>query len=101
MGVSMPSEEWRRRGVEDDGAVDLAFAGGALGDVGDPQLVMEWAGELAVHQVTPGRVWCLGPGPAVTGQALDPARFISISTALCRTVMPRPRANSACTRRDP
>jgi hypothetical protein len=100
MGVSMPSDEWRRRRVEDDGAVDLAFPGGPLGDVADPQLVREWAGELAVHQVTPGRVRCLGPGPAGTGQALDPARFISISTAPCRTVMPRPRASSACTRRE-
>jgi hypothetical protein len=37
--------------VEHDRAVELALAGGVLGDVGDPQLVRSMPGEVAVDQV--------------------------------------------------
>ena len=38
-----------RVGVEHDRAVDLAMPGRVLGDVGDPQLIWDGPGELAVH----------------------------------------------------
>ena len=37
------------------GAVDLGFAGGVLGDVGDPQPVGLGSGEVAVHEIRSGR----------------------------------------------
>ena len=62
-----------RAGIQHHRAVHLAFTGGVLGDVSDPQLVRCRPGELAVHQVTRGGCLVPGPGPAVAGQALDPS----------------------------
>jgi hypothetical protein len=59
-GVDRPADHPARAGVQHDGAVQLAFAGGVLGDVGDPQLIGAGAGELAVDQVAGG---CLGSQP--------------------------------------
>jgi hypothetical protein len=57
--------------IPQNGAVDLALAGGVLGDVGDLQLVPAGPGELPVHQVRGGRCLVPGPGAGVAGQALD------------------------------
>jgi hypothetical protein len=101
-GIDGPADDAAGAGIQYHGAVELAFAGGVLGDVGDPQLVRARPGELAVHQVPRGRGLVFRPGPAAAGQApLIPARRISISTAPWPTVMPRPSLSSACTRRDP
>ena len=35
-GIDGPAHDPAGEGVEDDGAADLAFAGGVLGHVGDP-----------------------------------------------------------------
>jgi hypothetical protein len=56
------------RAVQDHRAVELALAGGMLGDIGDPQLVRPAAGEGAVDQVG-GDLVGLGMAPPCAGQA--------------------------------
>ena len=55
-GVDRPAERPSRAGIQEDRAVQLAFAGGVLGDVGDPQLVGAGAVELTPDQVGGGRL---------------------------------------------
>jgi hypothetical protein len=99
--INGPADDAAGAGIQDHGAVDLAFAGGVLGDVSDPLLVGQRPGELAVDQVTRGRRLVLGAGRRLPGRPLIPARRMSISTAPWPTVMPKPSLSSACTRRDP
>ena len=65
--VDGPADHTAGVGVEDDSAVELAFPGGVLGDVGDPELIALRAVELAVDQVACG--WCLvfGSGSSTAG----------------------------------
>jgi hypothetical protein len=51
VGVDRPADHSAGVGIQHDRAVDLALAGGVLGDIGHPQLVRSGAGELAVDQV--------------------------------------------------
>jgi hypothetical protein len=43
-----------------------------LGDVGDPQLVRRWAGEVAIDEIHRGRGVVTRAGPSMIRQALDP-----------------------------
>ena len=60
-------------GIEHDAAVDLAFAGGVLGDVGDPQLVGAGPGKAPVGEVTGDVVWLDMPPFRPPGDAGDPS----------------------------
>ena len=53
-GVKGPAHHAAGERVEDHAAVQLALAGGVLGDVGDPQLIGGVPGELALDQVSDG-----------------------------------------------
>src|SRR6266576_1621535 len=53
-GVDRPADDPPRPGIQDYAAVHLAFAGGVLGDVGDPQLVRAGAAEVTADQVGRG-----------------------------------------------
>jgi hypothetical protein len=78
-----------------DGTVDRALSRGVLGDVAQPELVGAAAAELAVDKILGGRdLWHTAPlaGAVATG---DPARCISIATALRPTSIPLPSVRSA------
>jgi len=55
-GVDGPANHPTRTGIQHHRAVQLAFAGGVFGDVGDPQLVGAGAVELTPDQVGGGRL---------------------------------------------
>jgi hypothetical protein len=70
--VDGPADDTAAQHVYDDAAVDLALAGGMLGDVGDLEPVRAVGGELALDQ---GGDRFLGPdalGPAAQRQPGDP-----------------------------
>jgi hypothetical protein len=98
--ASIDQPTTRREYVQYDGAVDLAFAGGVLGDVGDSQLVRAVSGELAIYEVAGERgvSWSALLAP---GSPARPARRMSSSTAPWATRIPRLSRSSASTRRDP
>jgi hypothetical protein len=70
--VDGPADDPAGVAVEDDGAVDLAFAGGVFGDVGDPEHVGCFPGEVAVDEVARGRGLVQWTPIFVRGQAFDP-----------------------------
>jgi hypothetical protein len=55
MAVDRPADHPTREHIQHDTAVQLAFPGGVLGDVGHPQLVGRRPVELALDQVSGGR----------------------------------------------
>jgi hypothetical protein len=72
-GVDGPADHPTLAGVQHDRAVQLAFAGGVLGDVGDPQMVWAGAGELAV-----GRFAVRLERPAVATFPTIPAGAVNV-----------------------
>jgi hypothetical protein len=76
VAVDGPADHPTGEHIQDHTAVHLAFPGGVLGDVGDPQLVGGRPVEAALDQVGGGRHGGLAP-EALSGswqamQALDP-----------------------------
>jgi hypothetical protein len=53
--IDGPTDHFAAKEVEDDTAVELAFACRVLGDVGQPQLVGDGGAEFALDQVLAGR----------------------------------------------
>jgi hypothetical protein len=86
--------------VEYDRAVELAFTGGVLGDVGNPQLV-RLVLKLRSTRSAAKPMSCRSRRRLRPGRPTSPARRISSSTAPCPTGMPSPRHSSACTWREP
>jgi hypothetical protein len=71
-GVDGPADDSAAVGIEHDTAVELAFSGWVLGDVGHPQLVGLGSAEPALDQVAgTGEVRDLAATVPVAGKALD------------------------------
>ena len=102
-GVDRPADHAAGEGVEHDRAVDLALAGGVLGDVGHPQLVR--AGRAAnLRSTRSSAIWsglaCRHLRPA--GAARRCRRGASAARPRCGRPRSRGRArSSAWTRRAP
>jgi hypothetical protein len=99
-----PADDPAGEAVQHDREVEPTLAGALLGDVGDPQPVRCWWGEVAFDQVGGwGGVWVAAgqPLPSAPVAALEASGRISLATRLRPTCTSRARRSSACTRGAP
>ena len=101
MGVDRPADDASTERIENHRAIDLAFTGRMLGDVGDPQLVATLPPELPLHAIV-----CGGDvgNPSVSRPARNSLQIRAAHQALhglSAYGYPCPSVSSAWTRRTP